>query len=65
MREPITTRLTADQIVERADAPEDDVEEWWCFDCEEYLCRHGLCRTCEGCEECNPENFEDEWEELP
>lgn len=43
-----------------SDLPEDEEEDWWCFYCEEYRCRHGWCRTCEGCEVCDPENFEEE-----
>ena len=41
------------------DEENEDEEDWWCFECDEYRCKHGLCRTCEGCEECDPDAFED------
>ena len=37
-----------------------DDEEFWCDDCDEYLCPHGACRSCEGCEECDPEPEDDD-----
>ena len=43
-------------------ADDDEVEDddYWCEDCDVYLCRHGVCPECEGCEVCDPDTFEEE-----
>jgi len=38
---------------------DDEEDDFWCEECDCYLCPHGLCLSCEGCEVCDPES-EDE-----
>ena len=52
-----------EELEERAnmdsEITDDQEDDWWCFECDEYRCKHGLCRNCEGCDICDPEPEEE------